>query len=59
MTKISVKQAAEMLRIDIRAVRELVRSGEFGKAIEGGDRITYLIYREQVEKWLGGAKWSA
>jgi len=53
MTRITVKQAAELLGLDVRAVRDLIKRGEFGKAIKREYNVIYLIYREQIEKWLG------
>ena len=51
MTKISVRQAAELLGLDKKTIRDLVVSGEFGRAVECGKKTMYLIYKEQLEKW--------
>lgn len=53
MTRLTVKEAAELLGIDRRTVIDLISSGEFGKAIRGGSKTFYLIYKEQITKWLG------
>lgn len=53
MTKITVQEAAETLGLDKKTIRDLVINGEFGKAIQNGKKTMYLIYKEQLIKWLG------
>ena len=53
MTKLSVQEAAEMLGLDRRTVKALISNKEFGKAIQNGKKTVYLIYKEQLIKWLG------
>ena len=53
MTKLSVQEAAEMLGLDRRTVKDLISNKEFGKAIQNGKKTMYLIYKEQLIKWLG------
>lgn len=53
MKRLTVKETADRLSISEQAVRELVKRGNFGKAVGGkNERKTYLIYEELVKKWL-------
>lgn len=57
MTRISVKDASEMLSIPQQAVRVLMQKNQLpiGFIYEGdGGMFTYVIYRERVEKFMEG-----
>ena len=53
VTRLTVKEAADRLRITPYAIRELCREGKLGKYY-GKDRKTYLIYDTDIANWLGG-----
>lgn len=54
MERITLEEAAEMIGVNRESLAKWIAEGEIkiGRRIRIGKRATYLIYRENVEKFL-------
>ena len=51
--RLTIEEAAEQLGITISLCRQLVKTGQLGKAFKNGKKTVYLVYQTQVDRIKG------
>lgn len=51
--RLTIEQAAEQLGITVALCRQLVKTGQLGKAFKNGKKTVYLVYQTQVDRIKG------